>query len=185
MFLLAVMALVAAALAPDESGGPLHKSDEGYVQCYEPNDAAKTCQSLAAYNRNIDGTWDNTAIVLLAPKQPITLETVTPVTLKQGAVCGYIRSEDVLRGKLRFSGEPISDEKAAPILIRIAAGMTTLVNKEICTEYVQGPNDLIAKSKIEGGTTPIPDQHVRWILPSDGYIVAPASAESAAKASAR
>ena len=184
MFPFAVLTLVAAATVPADSDGPLHKSEEGYVQCYEPDDTAKTCQSLAAYKRNADGTWDNTAIVLLAPKQPITLETVTTVSVKHGAICGYIRSEDVLRGKLRISGQSIPPEKAAPILIKIAESMATLTNKEICTEYLPSQDDLLARINIEGGVTPIPDQRVRWMLPSDGYTVAPASTESATKKSA-
>jgi hypothetical protein len=167
-FLAALVAV--AASGADEA--PLAQSDEGFVQCYEPNDVAKTCRSLAGYKRKGDGTWDNTAIVLIDPRHSVSLETVTPVHVKNGAVCGYMRSEDVLKGKLRVSGEAIPDEKAALVLARIATAMAPMMNKEICTAYVQGQGALVAKATIEGSTTPLPDQRVRWILPSDGYTVA-------------
>lgn len=181
MIAIGILALLAAATTSNGSDDPLSKSDEGLVQCYEPNDVAKTCLSLASYKRNSDGTWDNTAIVLLSRNQPVTLETVTLVRVKNEAVCGYIRSEDVLRGKIRFSGQLLPDEKAAPILVKVAAGMAPLMGKEICTVYVQIQDDLIAKGKIEGGTTPVLEQRVKWIHLSDGYAVAPAATESGAK----
>jgi hypothetical protein len=173
VLLIAIFISLAAVSPPSADSHPLAKADEGFVQCYEPNDLAKTCRSIAAYKNDGDGIWDNIAVVLLAPTQPITLETVTPVRVKNGAVCGYIRNDDILKGKLRISGQLIPDEKAASILGKVAVGMAPLMHKEICTEYVQRPNGLIAKARIEGGTPEIPDQGVKWVLPSDGYRVAP------------
>ncbi|MBO9499875.1 MAG: hypothetical protein J7496_17245 [Novosphingobium sp.] len=174
--MLGLEALLLLTATANASGGPdpLSKADEGLAQCYEPNDAAKTCQSLATYRRNNDGSWDNTALVLLAPDEPLTLETVTTVYEKNGAVCGYIRKDDIAKGKLRDAGQLIPHQKAAPMLSKIAAGMAPLMNKEICTEYVQSGDDWIAKVKVDGGTATTPDQHIKWVLPSDGYAVAPA-----------
>ncbi len=179
MLILAILPLLSAAATPSPTIQPLDRARDGLVQCYQPNDEAKTCQSIARYERNDDGSWDNTAIVLLNPTQPITLETVTPVWLKDGTVCGYIRNEDILHGLLRISGQLVSDEKAAPILAAVASSLAPLMNKEICTDYVQGPTELIAKSRIEGGSPEVPDQIVKWVSPSEGYEVAPPSTKSA------
>jgi hypothetical protein len=170
------LAALIAVAASDADTLPLAKSDGGFVQCYEPDDVAKTCRSIAAYKRNAAGTWDNIAIVQLDPEHPVVLETVTPVSVKNHAVCGYVRPEDVLRGKLRVSGIALPDDKAAPALAKIAAAMAPMLNKEICTTYVQGPGSLVAKATVEGWTTPVPDQRVRWILPTDGYTVGMTSA---------
>lgn len=166
--LLAAMVAVAAA-GVDTS--PLAKSDDGFVQCYEPDDTARTCQSIAVYKRSGAGTWDNVAIVVIDPGHALSLETVTPVSVKNNAVCGYIRPDDVLRGKVRLSGVVLPDDKAAPFLAKIAAAMAPMMNKEICTTYLQAQGSLVAKASIEGSTVMAPDQRVRWILPSDGYTV--------------
>jgi hypothetical protein len=148
-------------------------ASDGFVQCYEPDDSKKTCHSIAIYKAKGDGTYANTAIVLLAPHQAVTLETVTLVQIKNEAVCGFVRNNDLLTGKLRLSGQLLPDDRAAPILAKIAAAYTPFLDKEICTEYVAGADGLIAKVRIEGSTSPVPDQRVKWVRPADGYIVAP------------
>ncbi len=174
------LVLMAAASAAGSLGGPLDDAEAGLVQCYEPNDAAKTCRSMASYSKNPDGTWDNTAVVELSPGQPVSLETVTPVRIEDGAVCGYIRRDDVLKGKLRLSGKLIPGDKARPILEKIADGMSPLMGKEICTKYVRINNELVAKGAVEGGNDPVPDQRVKWVKPTDGYSVAAGSAQAVA-----
>jgi hypothetical protein len=172
-----LVALIAAS-ATDVDTSPLTKSDGGFVQCYEPDDTAKTCRSIAAYRRSGAGTWDNIAIVSIDPGHPVSFETITPVSVKNGAVCGYIRLADLLKGKLRVSGEALPDDKAAPVLAKIAAAMAPMLNREICTTYVQRQGSLVATATVGGLTTPVPDQRVRWILPSDGYTVGMASAST-------
>jgi hypothetical protein len=54
------------------------------VQCYQPDTSGHTCQSIAAYRRNRDGTFANTATVMPDPTQPLTLETVTTVVVRDG-----------------------------------------------------------------------------------------------------
>lgn len=172
MLPLIIAATISAGGAPAIDQHPLDKASEGFVQCYEPDDAAKTCLSIAAYKANDDGTWDNTATLLISPKGPVTLETVTPVRLDGTAVCGSISSEDIYSGKLAISGTPVPSEKAGPMLEKIVAGMAPLLNRQICTTYLKSPNGLVAKGQIEGWTKDVPEQRVEWVLPSQGYRVA-------------
>jgi hypothetical protein len=170
---IALLTLLTSAAGSNAGSEPLAMADQGWVQCHEPNDVSKTCQSIAAYKRNGDGSWNNIALVLLSPTQPLTLETVTTVREENGAVCGYIRQNDIMNGKLRQSGQPMPSAKAIPVLRKVAEGMAPLMDRKICTEYEQAPTDLIARARIEGGNFAIPDQRVKWVLPSEGYRVAP------------
>jgi hypothetical protein len=176
--MMGIAALVIYAAAPVAAAleHPLSKADKGFIQCYEPDEKSKTCASIAFYKRNQDGTWSNTAIVLLSPNRAVTLETVTPVSVKGGAVCGFIRRSDIMTGKLRISGETVPAEKATYALTKIADGMAPMMDKEICTHYVEAGETLLAKGTMGGASMAIPDQRVKWVLPSDGYSVAPASA---------
>ena len=174
-----ILALLAVTTAANPGEEPLAKASEGFIQCYQPNDITKSCQSIATYVRNEDGSWASTAIVLLSPALPVTLETVTTVWVKDSSVCGYIRREDILHGSLRVSGQLLPEEQATQILAELSEGMAPMMDREICTDYLPGPAGLIARATIEGGVTEIPDQVVKWVLPSDGYVVAPASSTGA------
>jgi hypothetical protein len=128
---------------------------------------------MAAYRRLNDGSYANTATVLLSSEGPVVLETITPVTMREGAVCGSIRADDISAGKLRISNRLLADDEAAPILARVAQSMAPMINKEICTTYVQSANGIAAKATIEGMYRADADQKVAWIKPDDGYTVAP------------
>lgn len=166
-----VTALIAAAVASSASAqaNPLGPAEKGQLQCYRPNVEKKTCQSIAAYQRTAPGAYDNKAVIPVA--NDTTLETHTPVVIKGGAVCGSIRSQDMIAGTLRVSGKVIDPTTAKPILERIAQGVGPLADKEICTRYEPTGADLVAKISIAGTYRADQDEVVKWISPSDGYTV--------------
>jgi len=171
-----IFGLMASALAGAPTAvpeNPLARASSGEVQCYQPDEKRRTCRSIAAYRRLNDGRYANTATVLLASAGPVVLETITPVTVRAGAVCGSIRAEDISAGKLRISNRLLTDDEAAPILARVAQSMAPMINKEICTAYVQSGNGITAKATIGGEYRADTDQKVAWIKPDDGYTVAP------------
>lgn len=169
----AVATLLVAAAGPLITAQPLAKAAEGWVQCYEPDESLKTCQSIAAYKQNGDGSWDNTAIVSISPTQPMTIETVTTVREENGAVCGYIRRADIMNGTLRLSGKPVPPGKALPLLRNFANGMAPMLDRKICTTYAESFSGMIATASFEGADFAVPEQRVIWVLPSHGYRVAP------------
>lgn len=171
---LATLLLLSEVAISTPTPTPLDQAEEGFVQCYQPDDEGKTCQSIASYTRNPDGSWTNTATILLSPTSPVTLETVSTVVIRGGAVCGVLSSQDFLRGRLRFAGQPVPEDIAAESLAELADGLAFMMNREICTTYVPGTDGLIARATIEGEAMQMPQQNVRWILPSDAYQVAPA-----------
>ena len=173
MLILGAIALAVSGAPSIVSVNPLALAADGKVQCYQPDDQKRTCRSIAAYQRRGDGTYANTAIVLISTAGPVTLETITPVTVKAGAVCGSIRPEDINAGKLRVADRILSNSEAAPVLARIALSMASLINKEICTSYVQSAGGLTAKATIEGVYRSDADQRVKWVQPGDGYTVSP------------
>lgn len=173
MLTLGIMVLAVSGASSIGPENPLAPAAAGQVQCYQPDDRKRTCRSIASYQRRDDGTYANTAVVLLSSAGPVTLETITPVTVKAGAVCGSIRAENINAGKLRIADRLLPDSEAAPILVRIVQSMAPLINKEICTSYEQSADGLTAKATIAGVYRSDADQRVGWVQPSDGYTVAP------------
>lgn len=166
--------LIAAALASSAAApttNPIAMAEHGQFQCYRPDVQKKTCQSIASYRRTGPETYDNGALIALSPSA--SLETHAPVLIKADAVCGFIRTQDLLAGTLRVDGTIVDPDKAKPILERVAKAMTPMTDKEICTRYEPSGTDFTAKISISGTYQPGEDVTVKWISPADGYTVTP------------
>jgi hypothetical protein len=166
--------LAAAALSPANAYvGPLAPAGKGMAQCYVPDAVNKTCASMATYHLNADGSFTNKAMVLISKSPPAILEMNTSVQIKNGAVCGQIREENITSARLTVNGTDVPADQSAPVLARIASGMASVVGHEICTAYVQSGGQLVAKATMDGVPKPDQDQAMSWVSPADGYRIAP------------
>ena len=172
MVLLALL-ITASVPTSDASVNPLDQAKDGSVQCYMPDDQRKTCRSIAAYVPTDNATYANKATVLISNKGPVILETVTPVKLKAGAICGSIREDDIRSGKLYIAHRLLATVEAAPLLARLAQSSKWLETIEICTTYTPTKDGMVAKVAYDGVYQEKSDQRVKWIRPSDGYSVVP------------
>jgi len=165
----AVLVLLAGAPQTEDVLAPARA---GKLQCYQPNVAARTCQSLASYTRNPDGSYRNGATVLISPTAQIVLETSSVVHVVSGAVCGTIARDDVLAGKVFKAGAPIAPDKM--LLESIADGYAAagLIGPEICTRYIADGAAMKAEISIAGVPQPDFSTRVIWVSPDDGYRVA-------------
>lgn len=166
--------IIAAALAASTQASlatPLLPAEKGQLQCYRPNVQRKTCQAIASYRPTGPGVYDNKALIPLSPNA--TLETHSPVVIRAGAVCGFIRGQDALAGTLRVNGMVVDRAKAEPILNRVAQNMALMSDKEICTKYEPSGPDFTAKISIAGVYRADQDVSVKWIDAADGYTVTP------------
>ena len=166
-----VLALLVQA-APADSN-PLARALAGEVQCNVPDVEHKTCRSIASYQKRPDGSYDDAAVVAIAPQGPVLLETKTVVMVKGQAVCGTLTKENLAAAKLRVAGQLLPDDQAAPVLAQIQQALAALMDKEICSTFVPEGDHLVAKSSVAGEYQAALDQPVQWVKPSDGYTVAP------------
>lgn len=155
------------------NGDVLAPARAGLVQCYEPNELRKTCQSIAAYRQIQGARYVNQATVAVSPNGPVTLETVTEVVIRNDAVCGSIKSDEIAGGTLRMAGRPLDEDSARPLLERVRQSMAPLIGKEICTAYSPFKGALVTDVTIDGLAMPNGRQRVKWIKATDGYTVAP------------
>ncbi len=157
---------------PFDPANPLAEASLGMVQCYDPDTVHKTCGSLSSYRDNGDGTWSNIAAVLISQTPPAILQTITPISVQPGAICGEIKPEDITAGTLTINGSLYAADAAAPILGKVQTAMSSLYGHQICTSYVDNGKDLTATVTFDGQPHP-PDSEVRWVYADDGYKVAP------------
>ncbi len=162
-----------APLPKFDPADPLALARFGMSQCYSPNFKARTCASLVSFRDNGDGTMSNISSVLISSKPVAILKTVTPVSVVNGAMCGQISHEDITAGTLSVNGSLYAADAAAPILARIADGMTPLYGHQICTSYTDNGKDLTAHVALDGEAKPDQDNEVAWVADKDGFKVAP------------
>jgi hypothetical protein len=168
--------LLASAAPPAQAAqisDPLAPAASGMLQCYAPDTSKHVCQSLAGYRKRADGSYDNAATVMLSPSPLVIMQTVTPVTVDAGAVCGAIQKQDIDAAVISVNGQTLSETDAATARSRIATGLAFLFGKRICTTYVPDGAQLVAKATIEGEAQPAMDQKIIWVAPSDGFHVGP------------
>jgi len=171
VFFLAKALTVDTSIADEPGQNPLAPAQSGMVQCYEPDAASRTCQSMAAYRRGRDGAWTNVATILADPNLALTIELEMPVAVRDGAVCGTIRREQVLGAKLSMLDRAIPADRALPVLAQFADAMAGVIDHEVCTRYVPAAGGLVARAKISGISAPIPEQRVIWVRSDAGYRV--------------
>src|SRR3954465_9365342 len=114
-FLVIATAGIISAVNAAEMPDPIAPAASGQVQCYMPDTARKTCASIAGYRRNASGAIENTATVLISKDPVVTMETVSPVDIKMGQVCGKIRRQDLDAAKFTLGGRPLDAQQAAGI----------------------------------------------------------------------
>jgi hypothetical protein len=168
MIFLFVLAL-AASPVQEAVTDPLGLAAEGKVQCYSPDTANKTCQSIGAYAADSNGGIINTATLAITAE--ITMETASPVWIRNGAICGFIRKADVEKAVLRRNGAALAPETAKAIAEKVAEGLAPAFDREICTTYFAEGDHWIARATLDGKPDQLPDMRVVWISPADGYRV--------------
>ncbi|WP_109807968.1 hypothetical protein [Sphingosinithalassobacter portus] len=167
------ISILIALLGAQSVDDPLAPAREGKLQCYSPDTAAKTCQALAGYELAEDGTYRNTATVLIAPTPAVTMTTVSPVTVKDGAVCGYNRVEDLEASEISVDAMPIPEAQASAVRAQIIQALAPMIGPELCTRYTPDGDGLRAEVSFDGVARPEFNTRVIWVSPDEGYRVAP------------
>lgn len=173
MFFLPLFAAVMMQDAVVPATDPLAPARAGQLQCYSPDTAKKTCNSLAGYTDNGDGTFTNTVTVLLSSQPAITLSNATMVRVIDGAVCGTISQRDIAAGTVSVDGQVLPSEQAQFVLAAVSNALDKVIDHEICTTYEPVGEGLVAHGSLDGVARSDLDQPIIWVAPSDGYTVAP------------
>ena len=166
-----ILAAVAAQAAPAAALDPLAPARGGGLQCYGADPARKTCQALAGYTFGADGVILNQAEVMVSPSPVVTMKTVSPVTVKDGAVCGALSGID--QAEIAIEGRPADAAVTAQIRDQLATAMAPMLGKQVCTTYRREGDSLAADVTIEGVARPEMKTTVRWVHPAEGYAVRP------------
>jgi hypothetical protein len=171
------MALFCAPAAHAQSE-PLGPARQGQVQCFEPDTANKVCAAMASYAFAADGSIDNTSDVLIFPQPAIVMHITSPVTERDGQVCGPMRSRDIDAAQFTIEGQPAGDENTQTIRGQMHEYLAPMAGVEICSQFL--PDGDGFRAVATAGGRPQPDQRMIWVHQEDGYRVAPPPAAASA-----
>jgi len=152
---------------------PIAPAATGKLQCYIPDVSHKTCNSLAAYKTGPDGVIQNTARVLISKSPIIIMETVSPVAVKAGKVCGVVREQDIEKAQFAAADHALDEKQVAPLREQMKMAFKPIFDHELCTQYVADGDGFIANATMDGQALPGGAQRVIWVTPDDHFKVAP------------
>lgn len=170
----AVLALgLMAAVAAAQEGDVLAPARAGQLQCFEPNVAAKTCQSLGSFVFGAGGAIENVAEILLMPSPVIVMRASGPVTVENGAICGPLRTEDIANATFTVNGAAASAEEESQLRAAMQQQLAGLIGVQNCLTLTPDGDGLRAESTIAGAPRPDLTQRAMWVSANDGWRVAP------------
>jgi hypothetical protein len=165
-------ALLLALLAPADAD-PLAPAGEGKMLCHRIDRAERTCETLAGYARNADGSYRTTAIGLVSTDPLMTITMHSTVHVRDGAVCERYGASDV-QGAVRFAdGTPVPAAKARERRKWLARQFAAFDGREICSRYTANGDSLRVQVTIDGDPQPEDPCVIEWVRPEDGYRVLP------------
>lgn len=171
-----VIGLMSAPVAHAQTE-PLGPARQGQVQCFEPDAANKICAAMASYAFAADGAINNTSDVLIFPEPAIVMHISSPVTVRDGAVCGPIRQTDIDAASFTIDGQAAGADNTQMIRSQMQEQLASMIGVEVCSRFVPDGDHLRAVAT--AGGRPQPDQRVIWVNASDGYRVAAPPAPAA------
>ncbi|MEP9358901.1 hypothetical protein [Sphingomonas sp. KR3-1] len=166
-----VLAFLLSFAPPPDFPDPIAPAARGELQCHRPDRARHICQSLAGYRIDAKGGFLNDAEVLISAQNAITMRTVTPVEIRDGAICGAITRVSLEKAVFLAAGQPLAPDKAESLRASLLQNMATLFDHEICTRYSASGDHLVAQVTLDG--VAIQDtMDLIWVRPDEGYRVA-------------
>ena len=166
-----ILAAALQGVAASTVADPLAPARIGDLQCYGADPVRRTCRALAGYTFGAGGQILNQAEVMIQDSPVVTMKTVSPVTVRNGAVCGPLSGVD--KAQISIRGHRMAEEDAAPVRTQLAASMADMLGKEVCTTYRRSGDWWIAEVTMDGVARPDMQDTLLWVPVSAGYVVQP------------
>lgn len=172
MSLITLLVLSGSILDP---AGPLAPARTGQVQCYEPDVARKTCESIGSYRFEADGRILNKAEIVLKEGARVLVIAESEVYVRDQAECS---SEPVAPGHIlsvEIDGAPLTGDDLDILREELANGMNDVIGEgEYCSTYHPKPDgSMVALVTVDGRARPDFTSTVRWVRREDGWRLEP------------
>ena len=141
--------------------------------CSNPDEAAKTCSTIASYARADDGVLTETAEILISPNQPITLEMSSVVNVDGAVNCGALTLAEMQKGRIRLNGTLLPPERNEAALKALLEKLAPMADRKSCEELRIEAGQLVKFGQVDRIDLKLPGKPVRWVGRDEGFRVAP------------
>lgn len=145
----------------------------GNALCSNPDEATKTCSTIASYTRSDDGVLTETAELLISPSQPITLEMSSVVSVDGAVNCGALTLAEMQKGRIRLAGALLTPERNEAALKGFLEKLAPMAGRKSCEEIRIEAEQLVKFGQVDGIDLKLPGKPVRWVGRDEGFRVAP------------
>ena len=166
-----ILFLLAAVATGSSDAAIQPQLTSGKMLCSNPDEASKTCSSIASYAAGKDGTLTETSELLLPAPQPLTLELSASVEVKGSVICGTMTETDLKKGRVRINGSLLPPDQNAAAMSKLSERLKPMVGREVCEELRVEDGQLMKFGQAERVDIKLPGKHVRWISKDEGYKV--------------
>jgi hypothetical protein len=163
-----VFTLGIASLA-SANENPLAPAIAGKIECFNPNEAAKTCDALTIYKLRTDGTFDEFDKMVLIPNPLVTTELKGVAFVQAGMICQKFTSDTLEQATFAIDGKPIDAIQLEALSPALMSGFKTFIGKTSCMRLTANPKGLIAEFEVDGISVERPGQYARWVDADEGY----------------
>jgi hypothetical protein len=167
--LLGLAAVAAPAMAQPQD--VLAPGRAGQLQCFSPNVLRKTCGAISSFRLRADGSYENQSQVLVARQPFIVMTSSSPVSVRNGAVCGPVTTAHLQAAEFTIDGLAATGDNVVFLREQVAQ-MPGFLGEEVCTTYTTSADGLRAEFTINGARNGDASQ-VIWVRADEGYRVAP------------
>jgi hypothetical protein len=168
-----ILVLMAAMSSTPPETDVLAQMQAGKVLCSNPDIATKTCSTIDTFSRSADGSIIDVGEALISPDQPITLEVASTVQIQNGTICGTLALSDLETAQVRVNGAPLPPERNAAVMNKLAEKLMPLAGRKVCEALRLQDGQLLKYGQVERVDINLPGKPVRWVMPTEGYKVAP------------
>lgn len=153
--------------APD----PLAPARDGKLQCHEPDLVNRRCDVLAHYEFATDGAITNVSQFMLTEKPLTVVTTRTPLTVRNGEVCGDRKMSVV--SQVLIDGQPATAQEVTDVSAMMALALQSESGKQSCSRYRPDGQFLRSERFVDGVRDPDTDGIILWVDPGSGFSVLP------------
>lgn len=169
-----ILTLTAAVAAMAiQTSDPLGPAREGKLLCVDADAAAKTCNAIATYTFNADGSIVSESRAAVSPSPMIVLTTRTRVVVRDGQECASTSGfADQITG-VEIDGQVLAGEQLSGVREMIAGQILAVLGEgELCSAYAAAADGKVAYTvTLDGVARPELNGTAMWIDPAEGWRI--------------
>jgi hypothetical protein len=148
---------------------PLKPARSGRIQCHNPDLANRRCESITRFMFLQDGGVVAVSDVRLGVDPLMILQTATPVTVREGMVCGDLKDSRV--SQLTVNGGPARPEEVREVKGATQEAWREDFGKPRCSHYIAEGDLFTVETTVDGVSLPEFRHRMMWIDPDSGFAI--------------